>query len=94
MPNKLNLQDFFKDKQGHIVIGQRPNLPIVLAFSLWVASFVAKSGLAHDIFYGLFLVFLTWWAVLELLKGVNYFRKFLGMIVLVFIAYKIVTIFT
>ncbi len=73
----------FRDSNGNIVIAQPPNLPI----SLWGISTLLKlvftSGqinIALDVVsYGLLFT----WAWLELFQGVNYFRRELGLIVLV-----------
>jgi hypothetical protein len=71
------LQNFFKDKTGRVVLWQRPNLPICG----W-AVFKVLAFLTHgDLRYGCQLVstgFFLMWALLEITKGVNYFRRLLG----------------
>lgn len=74
---------FFRDKNGKIVLWQAPNVPLygwaVTKFaSLFIANSDLKTGLAQ-----LSTALLFVWAYLELTKGVNYFRKCLGLLVLV-----------
>lgn len=73
---------FFRDKDGRIVLWQAPNIPLygwaVTKFaSLFIANSDLKTGLAQ-----LSTALLFVWAYLELTKGVNYFRKSLGLLVL------------
>ncbi len=73
----------FKDNQGHIVIAQPPNLPIIVAITATLLTFVVPTGNFHT---GLdAIAFGSWftWAWLELFEGVNYFRRALGLVVLV-----------
>jgi len=73
----------FKDKHGKVVLWQNPNLP------LWV-WFIAML-LTHLLPYGQFnfaaglISFgaLFTWSYLEIRLGVNYFRRSLGLIVLI-----------
>lgn len=73
----------FRDSEGKIVIAQMPNLPISIWFvaSLLKLIFTTdKINLGLDViaFGSLFI-----WACLELFQGVNYFRRALGLLVLV-----------
>ncbi|OYQ65921.1 hypothetical protein B9G53_05825 [Pseudanabaena sp. SR411] len=80
----------FRDSEGKIVLAQMPNLPIIV----WVAATVLKLifttgkiniGLEVIAFGSLFT-----WAWEELFQGVNYFRRALGLLVLIsLIALKI-----
>lgn len=76
------IEKIFITKTGNIVILQRPNLPI----SAWIIAKIAehithepviKEGLAQTS-----VAFLLIWSVLELLQGVNYFRRILGLFIL------------
>lgn len=69
---------FLRDKRGHIVIGQRPNLPIVV----WAVCAVASRLLHNQTIGKIGSIALIIWAVLELGWGVNYFRRGLGLVVL------------
>lgn len=73
----------FRDDEGKIVIAQLPNLPIIV----WIVATLLKmifvtgqinTGLELLAFGSLFT-----WAWGELFQGVNYFRRTLGLIVLV-----------
>lgn len=74
---------FFRDSEGNIVIAQMPNLPI----SIWVATTLLQFfNFGGKIQTGLQLVsfgILFTWAWLEIFQGVNYFRRSLGLVVLV-----------
>ncbi|MBF2067278.1 MAG: hypothetical protein IGS39_23105 [Calothrix sp. C42_A2020_038] len=73
----------FRDNNGNIVIAQPPNLPIIL----WaVASLLKLVFTSGEINIGLDAVAygaLFTWGWEELFQGVNYFRRTLGLIVLV-----------
>jgi len=72
----------FRDSDGNIVLAQMPNLPILV----WVAATLLKLLLTNgNIHIGLdALAFgsLFTWAWQELFQGVNYFRRTLGLVVL------------
>lgn len=79
------LDKLVKDKHGHVVLWQAPNVLlaswIVLKLITWpLNSGQLKSGLS---LLGTAVLFA--WAYLEATKGVNYFRKLLGIVVLVII---------
>ena len=73
----------FRDDEGKIVLGQPPNLPIIV----WIGATLLKMIFATgQINTGLELIAfgtLFTWAWEELFQGVNYFRRALGLIVLV-----------
>ncbi|MCY7383975.1 MAG: hypothetical protein LH628_15595 [Microcoleus sp. CAN_BIN18] len=73
----------FRDSEGNIVIAQPPNLPLIIwivasLFKLIVTTGKINLGLDLVAFGTLFT-----WAWEELFQGVNYFRRALGLIVLV-----------
>ena len=82
MENTL-FDKFFRDSNGNIVIAQPPNLPIIV----WgVASLLQLIFTSGYINIGLDIIAfgsLFTWAWLELFQGVNYFRRTLGLVVLV-----------
>lgn len=83
MQNSTFLDRIFRDDRGEIVIGQAPNLPLIIWFAASVLKFAFPKG---DIYAGLDFVAvgsLTIWSVLEIFQGVNYFRKGLGLVVLI-----------
>jgi hypothetical protein len=72
----------FRDDAGNIVIAQAPNLPILL----WLAASLLSYGVpGENLHRGLEAVAfgaLFTWAWQELFEGVNYFRRSLGLVVL------------
>lgn len=73
----------FHDEQGNLVIAQPPNLPLLV----WGGSFLLKllitNGTAHTVFDAISYGALFTWAWLELFQGVNYFRRGLGLLVII-----------
>jgi hypothetical protein len=73
----------WRDRDGKIVIWQTPNIWLIIWAVLTFISLFLHGGagtvasVVADIFLGI-------WAVLELLKGVNYFRRGLGLVILFF----------
>lgn len=79
------LADFFKDKQGRIVIAQTPNSPLIGWALFTILAWIWKS---HQVgIYNLFGIlafgFIFTWAWLEITSGVNWFRRTLGIVVLI-----------
>jgi hypothetical protein len=81
--NNTLFDKIFRDSEGKIVIGQMPNLPIIV----WIVASLLKlvftkgqiyAGLDAVAFGSLFT-----WAWEELFQGVNYFRRALGLGVLI-----------
>lgn len=73
----------FRDSQGRIIVIQSANLPLKLWFYFGLASWVLGRfsigyyfGLARDIS-------LIYWAYLEIRHGVNLWRRFLGLVILI-----------
>lgn len=82
-PLKDYLKNMFTDSSGKIVVGQRPNLPIIgWAVFTVLTRLLSESDLRVTAQYMAF-GFLFTWAWLELTQGVNNFRRLLGAIVLV-----------
>jgi hypothetical protein len=76
------LRKFFSDKHGHIVITQKPNLPLVVwAVTALLAHIVPETALAHG-FQVASRTALLIWAVEEIGWGDSYFRRLLGTLVL------------
>ena len=72
----------WRDKNGRIIIWQLPNAPLLAWLVLTFASLLV-NGRPADVLYWLGSAALIIWALLELFKGVNYFRRALGLLVLV-----------
>jgi hypothetical protein len=73
----------FRDSEGQIVIAQKPNIPIIVWFVASLLKLIFTTGkinLGLDVIaFGSLVI----WACLELFQGVNYFRRALGLIVIV-----------
>ena len=80
----------FRDDEGNIVIAQMPNLPLIVWIVTSLLTLVFTSGKINTLLDLLAYGSLFTWAWLELFQGVNYFRKALGLAVLIgIIAFKI-----
>jgi hypothetical protein len=83
--NNQDLWDrIWRDTEGNVVIWQRPNIPQIAWIVLTIISIVT-NGIVSDIFWYGALAALTVWSFLEIFKGDNYFRRVLGVFVLVLI---------
>ena len=71
-----------KDKDGKIAIWQLPNLPLLTWLIATALTKVMSKGKSHALFIAIAFGALFTWAVMELLSGVNYFRRLLGLVVL------------
>lgn len=87
----------FRDRTtGKIVIGQNPNVLL----GLFLVALAVRYGLAlfdtshHVQRIASFVMFgfLSLWALDELFRGVNPFRRFLGAGVLIFVAWSVYTL--
>jgi hypothetical protein len=81
------LKAFVKDKHGKVVIWQVPNFPIVAWAVFTLAGRIAQGPL-HDIFLACGSISLLIWACLEIISGASYFRRTLGLVVLVATVYS------
>lgn len=70
----------FRDSEGHIVIAQPPNLPVLAGVAAVTLQFLLPGGqlqVAAQLFaFGALFT----WAWQELFNGVNYFRRALGLV--------------
>lgn len=81
----------WKDKNGQVVLWQSPNF---LLYG-W-AVFAVLDRLLHGIHLSnglgfLATIFLLIWALLELISGVNYFRRGLGAIIFIWTITSLIT---
>lgn len=77
----------FKDHEGNWGLAAAPNLPIIIWFVAMIVSFFV-TGTAHTVVSTLQRGALFTWAWLELFQGVNYFRRALGLLVLIYILWS------
>lgn len=73
---------FWRDAQGKVVIGQMPNLPLIAWLVLTVGGWPLRTGAWHNGITFTGSGFLFVWAYLEAARGVDYFRRLLGVTVL------------
>jgi len=74
----------FRDKSGGYVIGQPPNVPIILAAIGLIGSHVFPVGSTLAQLFSLIAFGAIFsWSYLEVMYGESLFRKILGIIVLI-----------
>lgn len=81
MENTLFNQTF-RDSDGNLVIAQSPNPPLLVWLAATLLNFLPTEGNIHTGLETLAFGSLFTWAWQELFQGVNYFRRALGLIVL------------
>lgn len=85
---------FWRDSKGRIVIWQTPNLFLIGWAVFTVLSLVFNNGsTASAACTWIAAASLLYWSYLEIFKGVNYFRRSLGVIVLVLDVISIINLF-
>ncbi len=72
------------DRRGHVVIFQMPNLWLIGWAVLDIIS-IFTMGTISNVFWWAATGVLAIWATLEITRGVNYFRRALGVVVLIFV---------
>lgn len=82
MQNTL-FDKIFRDSDGNIVVAQMPNLPIIVWITASLLKLVFTTGEVNTGLDALAFGSLFTWAWLELFQGVNYFRRALGLGVLI-----------
>lgn len=75
----------WKDRDGNVVIYRRPNALLIAWVILTLGSLFAPHGIAENTLWWASLAVLTAWSLLEIFKGVNYFRRGLGVLILILI---------
>jgi hypothetical protein len=73
----------FRDSNGEIVLAQTPNLPLIVWIVATLLKLVLTNGKISIGLEALAFGCLFTWAWEELFQGVNYFRRALGLIVLI-----------
>ncbi len=74
---------FIRDKNNHVVVGQFPNVPLLGWFVCMIISHVISPGFLKTGLADLSIAFLFTWAYLEIAQGATYFRRLLGIIVMI-----------
>jgi ABC-type branched-subunit amino acid transport system permease subunit len=82
----------FRNRQtGEITIGQRPNVSIIVFAVAWVVRRIFEpSGVVGTMLDVVVTGALVFWALDELLRGVNPWRRILGATVLIFVVVGLV----
>jgi len=81
--NNTLFDKIFRDSDGNIVVAQMPNLPIIVWITASLLKLVFTTGEINTGLDALAFGSLFTWAWLELFQGVNYFRRALGLGVLI-----------
>ncbi len=81
--NNTLFDRLFRDGAGQIVIWQPPNLPILIWASAMLLKLVFQTGQVKLVLDLLAFSSLLYWSFLEITQGVNYFRRDLGVFVLI-----------
>ena len=69
----------FRNREtGEITIAQFPNVALWIFLFTVVARVFVRTGTAHDVLVVVALGSLGWWAVDEVVRGVNPWRRILG----------------
>lgn len=82
MENTL-LDKIFRDREGKVVLAQMPNLPLIVWIVASLLRLVLTTGKVNIGLEVIAFGSLFTWAWEELSQGVNYFRRALGLLVLV-----------
>jgi hypothetical protein len=83
--NRPSLWDkTWRNRQGHVVIWQMPNIPLIAWAVLTFLALIFNGGWIADTLSWLGSAALIIWCLLEIFKGANYFRRALGLLVLVY----------
>lgn len=72
----------WRDRRGHIVIWQMPNAWLFGWAGLTTVS-LFFNGTVANVLSTIASASLVVWSLLEIFKGVNYFRRALGLVVLI-----------
>ena len=73
----------FRDNQGQIVLAQMPNPPILVWLTATLLNLIPANSNIHTGLDAIAFGSLFTWAWLEISQGVNYFRRVLGLVVLI-----------
>jgi hypothetical protein len=85
--HKRDLWDkIWRNKKGEIVLTERPNIPLIIWVILTPIA-IFTTGTLSNVLYILAVVSLAIWALLVIILGTNYFRRFLGTVVAVLIIF-------
>lgn len=79
---------FWLDKDGNLSVAQKPNLPLIIwALSIGVQIVLGVGSPISGVVKIIGSIAILIWAILEVYSGVSYFRKLLGLCVLIIMAF-------
>jgi hypothetical protein len=84
---KTPVHTIFYDKDGKLAVAQRPNLPVITWFITMLLAFLIKNGRGHTFFDVISFGAIFTWAWLEIFHGKSYFRRVLGLVVMIVVVY-------
>lgn len=73
----------WKDKNGRIAVWQMPN-PWLIGWAVLTTLSLLFTARTADILSAAGSVSLVVWALFEIFKGINYFRRALGLLILIY----------
>ena len=83
LPEQTLWSRIWRDRNGRVVLWQTPNAPLIAWAVVTVVSLFVPNGTTESIFYWLSEALLGIWAALEIWKGVDYFRRALGVLIFI-----------
>ena len=86
-PSVTQWSRFFRDTEGRIVIAQFPNWPLWAWLIATLLEHILDIGDGVTLARLISFAAIVYWAYLEIVSGVNPFRKCLGGTVLLFVLY-------
>ena len=75
-----------------VTVAQFPNPPLIVALVAVVVSRIAGDGSVYEVARAVFYVALTVWAWEEAVRGVNLFRRILGVGALIYVLVGLATV--
>jgi hypothetical protein len=84
---------FWRNKDGRVVVWQTPNVFLIGWVVFTIVSLLVSTKTVADVFSWLGFISLLIWSLLEIVKGVDYFRRMLGFVVLALVILTIVHVF-
>jgi hypothetical protein len=79
----------FKNENGEVALAAEPNLLIIIWAVAALISHLIKHSLVHTLLIVIAFAAIAIWALLEIFQGVNYFRRLLGLVILVLIIHNL-----
>jgi len=75
---------FWEDKHGRLAVWQKPNVFLIVWFVSILVQILLGGGTISNFARTIGTISIAIWAVLEVVSGASYFRRILGISVLLF----------